>query len=142
MITPATTTLEDRDISVHTGFESTATDLKWCKVNEYSCSSIKGCFIKTDAVIIETGSSSVHVGAVTSVLSALEKICPTPWAKGDTNCSDDTASRASPRRRNRRPRGRSATSRLGDETVLAPLVGAELHEEGPPVPYGGIGDVV
>ncbi|KAI1781439.1 hypothetical protein F4818DRAFT_436630 [Hypoxylon cercidicola] len=103
MITPGPS-LDDRDISVHTGFDSTTTNSKYCQVcsrvenNENACSSIQGCFAKTGAVTIEAGTSSVHVGTVTgtqlysSVSSALEKICPTPSAKGDTSCSGDTVS--------------------------------------------------
>lgn len=103
MITPGPS-LDDRDISVHTGFDSTTTNSKYCQVcsrvenNEDSCSSIQGCFVKTGAVTIEAGTSSVHVGTVTGtqlysgISSALEKICPTPSAKGDTSCSGDTVS--------------------------------------------------
>ncbi|KAI0839756.1 hypothetical protein F5Y06DRAFT_286224 [Hypoxylon sp. FL0890] len=101
MITPGPS-LDARDISVHTGFDGTTTDSKHCRVCSQvdfygaSCSSLEGCFVKTGAVTIEAGTSSVHVGTVTgtqlysSISSALEKICPTPSDKGETSCSGDS----------------------------------------------------
>ncbi|OTA90549.1 hypothetical protein M434DRAFT_77744 [Hypoxylon sp. CO27-5] len=95
--------LDDRDISVHTGFDFTTTDSKYCKVcsqvDAYgeACQSLEGCFVKTGAVTIEAGTSSVHVGTLTgtqlytSISSALDKICPTPSAKGDTRFSVESS---------------------------------------------------
>ncbi|OTA59578.1 hypothetical protein K449DRAFT_447841 [Hypoxylon sp. EC38] len=100
-ITPGPS-LDNRDISVHTGFDFTTTDSKYCKVcsqvDAYgeACQSLEGCFVKTGAVTIEAGTSSVHVGTLTgtqlytSISSALDKICPTPSGKGDMRCSGDS----------------------------------------------------
>ncbi|KAI0181664.1 hypothetical protein GGR52DRAFT_577999 [Hypoxylon sp. FL1284] len=97
MITAAPS-LDDRDISVHTGFDSTSTNRKQCLVcskvgvNENSCSSIKNCIVQTGKVTLEAGTSSVHVGSLTgaalytSVSSALNKLCPTAEPNKYTSC--------------------------------------------------------
>ncbi|KAI1759341.1 hypothetical protein GGR53DRAFT_150707 [Hypoxylon sp. FL1150] len=103
MIT-ASPSIEDRDLTISTGFGPPTTDMKHCQVctrvvnNEDSCSSIKNCIVQTGAVTLEAGSSSVHVGTVTGtalytgVSNALEKICPTPTSKSFTSCKTDSAS--------------------------------------------------
>ncbi|KAI0123271.1 hypothetical protein BJ170DRAFT_104251 [Xylariales sp. AK1849] len=102
-ITPAAT-LQQRDLTISTGFGPPTTDSKHCQVctqvvnNEDSCSSMTDCIVQTGAVTIEVGTSSVHVGTLmgtalyTSVSSALEKICPTPTSSGFTSCKTDTVS--------------------------------------------------
>lgn len=97
-------TLEDRDLTIHTGFGPPTTDLKHCQVctrvvnNEDSCSKIKNCIVQTGAVTLEAGSSSVHVGTVTGtalytgVSKALEKICPTPTSNSWAACKTNSAS--------------------------------------------------
>ncbi|KAI0157918.1 hypothetical protein GGR52DRAFT_586712 [Hypoxylon sp. FL1284] len=103
MITPAPS-LDERDLTIHTGFDSTSTDKKHCLVcsrvvnNENACSSMKNCIVQTGKVTIEAGTSSVHVGTLTgkqlytSVSSALDEICPTPTKSGFTSCKTDTVS--------------------------------------------------
>ncbi|KAI6085877.1 hypothetical protein F4821DRAFT_279062 [Hypoxylon rubiginosum] len=103
MITPPPT-LEQRDLTISTGFGPPTTDKKRCQVctrvvnNEDSCHSIKDCIVQTGKVTIEAGTSSVHVGTLTgsalytSVSSALDKICPTPTSSGFTSCKTDTVS--------------------------------------------------
>ncbi|KAK6084839.1 hypothetical protein SCUP234_03022 [Seiridium cupressi] len=102
-ITPAAT-IEQRDLTISTGFGPPTTDSKHCQVctrvvnNEDSCSSMKDCIVQTGAVTIEAGTSSVHVGTLTgtalytSVSSALEKICPSPTGSSFTSCKTDTVS--------------------------------------------------
>ncbi|KAI1084832.1 hypothetical protein F5B20DRAFT_222812 [Whalleya microplaca] len=96
--------IEDRDLTITTGFGPPTTDKKHCQVctrvvnNEDSCSSIKNCVVQTGAVTLEAGSSSVHVGTVTGtalytgVSNALEKICPTPTSNSFAACKTDSAS--------------------------------------------------
>ncbi|KAI1089761.1 hypothetical protein F5B19DRAFT_495043 [Rostrohypoxylon terebratum] len=106
MTTPVITqspSLEDRDLTIHTGFGPGTTDRKHCKVcsrvvnNEDSCSTIKNCIVQTGAVTLEAGSSSVHVGTVTGtalytgVSKALEKICPTPTSNSWAACKTGSA---------------------------------------------------
>lgn len=95
--------LEDRDLTITTGFGPPTTDMKYCQVckkivnNEDSCTSIEDCVIQTGAVTLEAGSSSVHVGTVTGtalytgVSNALEEICPTPTSGSFTACKTDSA---------------------------------------------------
>jgi hypothetical protein len=106
MVTPTVTpvaNLEQRDLTISTGFGPPTTDVKHCQVctqvvnNEDSCSSIKDCIVQTGAVTLEAGTSSVHVGTMTGtalytkVSSALNKICPTPSNGAFTGCSQDSA---------------------------------------------------
>ena len=82
---------------------SPTTDYKGCQVctpaqaNEDSCTSLTSCVVQTGAVTIEAGSSSVHVGTLTStalytsISSALDKLCPSvTQTTSNTYCETGT----------------------------------------------------